>query len=146
MEFIEYWSPELEQVLRGGNIKENYSDFWEPRAWDIIHCLFNRPWWTRLWTVQEVALGREVAVMCGYKSLPWNLFMQWLSVSVRLEESEAYKTAGPFTLTKLGMITTGYLSSLRAKVALREEYRGNLSSIKLPDLLSLFGTSRPRIL
>jgi hypothetical protein len=138
MKFIGYWAPGLEQVLSGGDIKENYSDFWEPRAWDIIHCLFNRPWWTRLWTVQEVALGREVAVMCGYKTLAWNLFMQWLSVSVRLEESEAYRTAGPSTLTKLGTIMTGYLSSLRSKVALREEYQKNPSSIKLLDLLSLF--------
>jgi hypothetical protein len=64
--------------------------------------------------------------MCGYKTLPWNLFMHWLSVSVQLEEYEAYRTAGPSTLTELGIIKAVYLPSPCSKIALREEYRENL--------------------
>ncbi|KAK3386448.1 heterokaryon incompatibility protein-domain-containing protein [Podospora didyma] len=31
--------------------------------------LLRRPWWTRMWTLQESVLGREVALLCGTKSI-----------------------------------------------------------------------------
>jgi hypothetical protein len=33
--------------------------------------LFNLPYWTRLWIVQEVVLARDVILLCGSKNISW---------------------------------------------------------------------------
>ncbi|KAH7411594.1 heterokaryon incompatibility protein-domain-containing protein [Phaeosphaeria sp. MPI-PUGE-AT-0046c] len=33
--------------------------------------LLDRPWWRRVWIVQEVVLARKVVVMCGSDEVPW---------------------------------------------------------------------------
>jgi len=38
----------------------------------ILESVFERSWFTRMWTVQEVALGRYKIVMCGSRILPWD--------------------------------------------------------------------------
>jgi hypothetical protein len=35
--------------------------------------LFSRPWFRRLWTVQEALLARELVVMCGYREVDFEL-------------------------------------------------------------------------
>jgi hypothetical protein len=42
--------------------------------WYHLFTLFSRPWFSRLWVVQEVALAKEVVVLCGSHSVPWGLF------------------------------------------------------------------------
>jgi len=39
----------------------------------IVH-FFNRSWFERAWTIQELALGKEVAVVCGGLGLNWSYF------------------------------------------------------------------------
>jgi hypothetical protein len=41
--------------------------------------LFNRPYWTRLWIIQEVRLARKVMFLCGSKELSWDDVMQYMS-------------------------------------------------------------------
>jgi hypothetical protein len=36
-----------------------------------IEDLFKRPYWQRLWILQEVLLGENIVVHCGKKSFPW---------------------------------------------------------------------------
>jgi len=36
--------------------------------WEILH----RPWWKRLWAVQEVSLARSVVLLCGSKSVTFD--------------------------------------------------------------------------
>ena len=33
-----------------------------------------RPWWRRVWVVQEMALGQDVTLVCGYSSIPLKKF------------------------------------------------------------------------
>ncbi|KAK5659884.1 hypothetical protein OQA88_13347 [Cercophora sp. LCS_1] len=40
-------------------------------VWDSISKLFGRPWFHRAWVVQELVLARQVTVLCGPKSVPW---------------------------------------------------------------------------
>jgi Heterokaryon incompatibility protein (HET)/Ankyrin repeat len=41
-------------------------------AWTIeTEYLFRRPYWDRLWVLQEVLLGRNLLVLCGNKSVTW---------------------------------------------------------------------------
>ena len=43
-------------------------------GWEALGSLLARPWFHRVWVVQEVALSRTVHVMCGDKRLGWDEF------------------------------------------------------------------------
>ncbi|KAE8444364.1 hypothetical protein EG329_000564 [Mollisiaceae sp. DMI_Dod_QoI] len=34
-------------------------------------CLLKRPYWSRIWVIQEIALGKEVHITCGKYSVSW---------------------------------------------------------------------------
>ena len=45
------------------------------KAWDALLQLFRRPWWTRSWVLQEIAVASsDPLVGCGHKWLPWGIF------------------------------------------------------------------------
>ncbi|OAL53050.1 HET-domain-containing protein [Pyrenochaeta sp. DS3sAY3a] len=41
------------------------------KAWRPLAQLFARPWWTRVWVLQEVAFGKKVMVVCGSAKQLW---------------------------------------------------------------------------
>jgi hypothetical protein len=63
-------------------------------VWLALEHLYRRPWFQRLWVVQETILAQELDVMCGTKRLPWSQLcaiskamrsffaMQWRPVAV----------------------------------------------------------------
>jgi hypothetical protein len=42
---------------------------------DPVSDLFRRPYWKRVWIIQEISKGREVYVLCGHRSIKWG-FLQ----------------------------------------------------------------------
>ncbi|KAM0418964.1 hypothetical protein ACHAPT_012122 [Fusarium lateritium] len=40
-------------------------------TWDAFSEFFDRPWFQRMWTVQEIIQARKAIVVCGPHSLPW---------------------------------------------------------------------------
>lgn len=44
-----------------------------------------RPYWTRLWIVQELCLAREVIIHCGHSSASWEQLLRYGSASRRVE-------------------------------------------------------------
>lgn len=50
--------------------KEKLKDFWWKREAAAVRHLFERPYWTRLWVFQELALASDVVIWCGNKSVP----------------------------------------------------------------------------
>jgi hypothetical protein len=47
-------------------------------AWWEVKQLFRRPWFTRLWTIQEVILpASDVYVKCGRATAPWGELAEW---------------------------------------------------------------------
>jgi hypothetical protein len=42
----------------------------DPR-WEAAARFFRRPWFERLWVVQEFVLAREVVMICGEREIPW---------------------------------------------------------------------------
>jgi len=42
--------------------------------WNALERLFTRPWWTRVWTVQEFILSKAVIFCCGTLTMPRSLF------------------------------------------------------------------------
>ncbi|RSL80280.1 hypothetical protein CEP52_017410 [Fusarium oligoseptatum] len=48
------------------------SDIFNDTTWSSIRSLFSRPWFSRVWVIQEAALAnRFTALHCGGYSLPW---------------------------------------------------------------------------
>lgn len=50
------------------------------RVWIAVAKMFRRPWWTRIWTLQEAAFGKETSVICGTRSVSFNPFYNTLRV------------------------------------------------------------------
>ncbi|OAL56939.1 HET-domain-containing protein [Pyrenochaeta sp. DS3sAY3a] len=40
--------------------------------------LLTRPYWSRLWIIQEVILARDLSILCGSKQLSWSRFAEFL--------------------------------------------------------------------
>ncbi|KAH7402828.1 heterokaryon incompatibility protein-domain-containing protein [Pyrenochaeta sp. MPI-SDFR-AT-0127] len=47
------------------------------RAWWAIRRLFQRPWFTRLWTIQEAFLSRNLFIESGHAVACWDDFAAW---------------------------------------------------------------------
>jgi hypothetical protein len=43
------------------------------KAWDALEAFFRRPWFKRVWIIQELAVGSIVMVVCGKRELPWDV-------------------------------------------------------------------------
>ena len=42
--------------------------------WMMIENLFRKPWFERIWVIQEVAVGPEPLIICGKRAVDWNTF------------------------------------------------------------------------
>ena len=54
-----------------------------------MHDLYNRGWFTRTWTIQEVALASAPLVMCGEKIIMWGNLMGGFDEAFRRETTDA---------------------------------------------------------
>lgn len=45
---------------------------WEARKPDILQKFFERPYWKRVWIIQEVAVATKVKVYLGHIEIPWH--------------------------------------------------------------------------
>lgn len=48
---------------------------------------FSRPWFSRVWVVQEFSPGRDVTFMCGQHSFRWEKIEQMLEVLIKKESA-----------------------------------------------------------
>lgn len=72
-------------------------------AWSAFAALLQRPWWTRTWVVQEVAVASDVQLICGHHSLMWSDLERAVRYAVDLGFFIAYggsTTAQAFSLFK----------------------------------------------
>ena len=42
------------------------------RQRDALHYFFHLPYWTRVWIIQEIAVGSSVTILCGFQKMDWN--------------------------------------------------------------------------
>lgn len=65
----------LEPVFRGYRINNRWAlETMSYDSWRDIARLLNRPWFCRLWVVQEVMNGPSVELRCGNLTLSWDMF------------------------------------------------------------------------
>ncbi|KAL7906018.1 heterokaryon incompatibility protein domain-containing protein [Trichoderma velutinum] len=103
---------------------------------DPIGPLFKRSWFSRMWTIQEVALPLQqlVRVLCGSTSLPW----PYLAIALDMLRASDYKWGDWHSAMRLQAHLSGLLSEKR-------EGNGAMSqSINKRSLLEilLYGTER----
>ncbi|RFU75896.1 heterokaryon incompatibility 6, or allele [Trichoderma arundinaceum] len=48
--------------------------------------LVSRPWFTRCWILQEVCLAREAVLLCGTKSIDWDVFYAGFAITIFMSE------------------------------------------------------------
>ena len=46
-----------------------------PNAWEAISCILFRPWFSRLWILQEVIAAKRAWILCGSDSIQFELFL-----------------------------------------------------------------------
>ncbi len=76
-------------------IKENVLDLWTfdrlcenkemTRHWAALLRLIMRPWFSRRWVVQEIALANEGLIYCGRETISWRKFADAVSLFVEVE-------------------------------------------------------------
>jgi hypothetical protein len=49
----------------------------DDRSWVAIRRLLGRPWFSRLWTVQEAVLSKRLFVQCGTAAVDWDSLATW---------------------------------------------------------------------
>lgn len=59
--------------------KENAS------KWQSLLLLMQRPWFSRRWVVQEIALARSATIYCGNEEIPWTNFAVAVELFVEVE-------------------------------------------------------------
>jgi hypothetical protein len=63
-------------IISHGNLVPPEHVFW--RQWGD---LFGRPWFSRLWTLQEIELARNAIALCGEEAVDWSIVHCWRSVA-----------------------------------------------------------------
>lgn len=51
--------------------------------WRALVNLFEREYWSRLWTVQEIFNAKKVTVFCGASALPWRTYLEASNLLMR---------------------------------------------------------------
>ncbi|KAL1646839.1 hypothetical protein SLS58_002974 [Diplodia intermedia] len=58
---------------------DKWQDDWRKTVPPVaVQKLLERPWFSRIWVLQEVYMAKSVTVMCGEKSLPWEPYFRQL--------------------------------------------------------------------
>ncbi|KAI8623732.1 heterokaryon incompatibility protein-domain-containing protein [Xylariaceae sp. FL1651] len=101
----------------------------EDRIWEAVRNLASRPYWSRAWVLQEVAVAKtDPILVCGHRTAAWK------SLS-----TERFSTQGVrFTFLSpenVARIRTGYRTA--AIFMVRDEYRKRSGGIDLDRLLML---------
>lgn len=131
-----------ESAVSGGDEKSRleshaiaFLDNTDYEEFDKIRSLFFRPWWRRVWVIQEITLARRANIICGHDNLlivPWEHVKECFHLfdslweyefSITRERSRLYSRA-----THLGL-RLGHL------IRISEEYKAGLERGKSGLLL-----------
>lgn len=90
MNFLEIFKDEL--LSRSGDSGFMMRDTAFDRTWVAVGKLFQRPYWGRLWIIQEAILARNPVLCCGAGSCAWD-FIQLLLLQLNARAMTQLSTA-----------------------------------------------------
>jgi hypothetical protein len=81
----------------------------DSEAWDAIIRFFGRPWFRRVWIVQELVLPRSIIMLCGDRRFNWDeIYIPANLYSAEAKESSIVQTVAP--ILSLGKLRVAYHS------------------------------------
>jgi hypothetical protein len=107
--------------------KYDIPDRYDP-AWESLRDFLHRPWYTRIWIVQESLQNNKMLMMCGKTCMPWEIFTQ-LNKVMEQGAYNQFTAIHPHSERQVGAM--GHMARLRT------EYRHRPIS-----LLELLASSR----
>jgi Heterokaryon incompatibility protein (HET) len=124
-------------------------------SWTALLSLITRPWFSRRWVVQELAVAREATVFCGTRCVPWSKLANAINFFQR-HRDERFKYPAPrmepdtmiFQRANLRAAAAQSLIHVRSNLFTRHAkgtiFNYRLSLEELLALLPDFYTSDPR--
>lgn len=106
------------------------------RGWTAVAQMLKRPWWTRIWTLQEAALAKEASAICGTKSISFNSFYHTLGVL----QTDAITVPPKLKIKpdiKDAITAAMYNPCVNARLSLWADIRTKKEEVGLLELLSL---------
>jgi hypothetical protein len=86
---MEYWENFCEESYRGkiamplGDLSESLFGSKSSVPWEGIYKILRSEWWTRIWTLQEFIVAKELSIRCGDKMAPWDNLADFTSFVIR---------------------------------------------------------------
>jgi hypothetical protein len=77
----------MEDYPKVPEIKAKLRCFMKPKctsSWVALHSLFNRPWWSRAWIIQELLMAKQLQLFCGKKSSSWHIISVVIYVAMQI--------------------------------------------------------------
>ncbi|KAE8453859.1 hypothetical protein EG329_007635 [Mollisiaceae sp. DMI_Dod_QoI] len=68
---IDEWVCDAPGAVEPQWMKPGYALPYDDLTWTAVSSLFYRPWFTRVWVLQEALLARDAVVQCGKQSIDW---------------------------------------------------------------------------
>ncbi|MCJ1394577.1 hypothetical protein MMC18_007457 [Xylographa bjoerkii] len=76
-----------DEVLKIWEFDKLCENLKKSKQWHALVMLMKRPWFSRRWVVQEVALGSRGTIHCGTDTLDWQQFADAVSLFVEVESA-----------------------------------------------------------
>ncbi|PMD54939.1 uncharacterized protein K444DRAFT_617389 [Hyaloscypha bicolor E] len=94
---------------------QHNSAFPRRAEWNALFALLQRPWWNRVWIIQEVTVGKsDPFVGCGNQWVPWSKFEELDQILGELEEIGAKVVEGiENPISRLRIIRAGTQGRLK---------------------------------
>lgn len=89
-------------------------------SWRCLQDLLERPWWSRLWIVQEIIVSREALVMCGDRSIEFRAIPKLLGIAIKHN-------------LNIGSYST-FISQYRRNINLMQYFRGQWFGEQSPKI------------
>ncbi|CAI6097411.1 unnamed protein product [Clonostachys chloroleuca] len=96
-----------------GDPSNELADYGLPPAnapeWETLDALLWRPWFVRIWIVQEITLARDAVVFCGNETISWDKFL-WIIWFLRLRNLEGTYNLDVSPAFRLGILGSAHRS------------------------------------
>lgn len=84
----------MAEISNNGLTSRTNSSLLTFESFQAISAIFRRPWWSRIWVIQELALAkRGPSIICGYRHLPWKSFIEAADLLEQLKTGHDIKAA-----------------------------------------------------
>lgn len=110
--------------------------------WPGVRDLCSRPYWKRIWIVQEVGVARNIQIVCGKDQLSWNDFSQLflkISTSKAIAVAEAVQSIKSSLASRLQTQRTAYQSHGCTLWRLLRDFADSLCAVPHDKVYGLLG-------